>query len=233
MEKLVDGILWYIVFIFSITFHEAAHALLSFKLGDRTAYEGGQVSMDPIPHIRREPVGTVVFPLVSYIMGGWMIGWASTPYDPHWALRFPKRSAMMSLAGPASNMILVIIAFLLIRLGVMLDIFYAPDSINFSHITAATNAGIFDGVAKIISILFSLNLILCFFNLLPLPPLDGSGIVPLVLSEKTARNYMDIIIQNRVFYLIGLLVAWKVFGYVFGPIHLLAINLLYPGAGYH
>ena len=232
MEKLVNGLLWYIVFIFSITFHEAAHALISFKLGDTTAYEGGQVSMDPIPHIRREPIGTVVFPLLSYIMGGWMIGWASTPYDPHWALRFPKRSALMSLAGPASNLILVIIAFVLIRLGVMFDIFYAPDSINFSHVTAATSAGIFEGIAVFISIFFSLNLILCFFNLLPLPPLDGSGIVPLVLGEQTARTYMDII-QNRMFSLIGLLVAWKVFSYVFGPIHLLAINLLYPGAGYH
>ena len=178
MEKLVDGILWYIVFIFSITFHEAAHALISFKLGDKTAYEGGQVTMDPIPHIRREPIGTVLIPLLSFFVGGWMIGWASTPYDPHWALRFPKRSALMSLAGPASNMILVIIAFILIRLGVMFGIFYAPDMINFSHVTAATSAGIFDGVARIISILFSLNLILCCFNLLPLPPLMEAELSP-------------------------------------------------------
>ena len=232
MEKLVDGLLWYIVFIFSVTFHEAAHALTSFKLGDKTAYEGGQVSLDPIPHIRREPLGTVVIPIISFLLGGWMIGWASTPYDPYWAMRFPKRSALMSLAGPAANLILVILAFGLIRLGVMFDIFYAPDSINFSHIAASTSAGFFDGVAAIMSILFSLNLILCFFNLLPLPPLDGSGIVPLILDEQTAHKYMDIL-HNRTFALIGLLVAWKIFGYLFNPIHLFAINLLYPGAGYH
>jgi Zn-dependent protease len=232
MDKLIDGLMWYIVFIFSITFHEAAHALISFKLGDRTAHAGGQVSLDPIPHIRREPLGTVVIPIISFLLGGWMIGWASTPYDPLWAMRFPKRSALMSLAGPAANLILVIFAFVLIRLGVMFNIFYAPDSINFSHITAATSAGFFNGVAAIISILFSLNLILCFFNLLPLPPLDGSGVIPLMLDEQMAHKYMDII-QSRTFAFIGLIVAWKLFGYVFSPIHLFVINLLYPGAGYH
>jgi Zn-dependent protease len=73
---------------------------------------------------------------------------------------------------------------------------------------------------------------LCFFNLLPLPPLDGGGIIPLILDEQTAHKYMDIL-RNRAFAFIGLIVAWKLFGFVFRPIHLLAINLLYPGAGYH
>jgi Zn-dependent protease len=232
MDKLIDGLLWYIVFLFSITFHEAAHALTALKLGDKTAYEGGQVTMDPIPHIRREPLGTVVVPIISFLLGGWMIGWASTPYDPHWAMRYPKRSALMSLAGPAANLTLVLFAFVLMRLGVIFHIFYAPGSINFSHITAATSPGFFDGIAMIMSILFSLNLILCFFNLLPLPPLDGSGIIPLILDEQTAHKYMDIL-QSRTFAFIGLIVAWKVFGYVFRPIHLFAINLLYPGVGYH
>lgn len=232
MDKVVEGLLWYGVFLLSTTFHEGAHAYTSFKLGDRTAYEGGQVTLDPVPHIRREPLGTVVFPLVSFFTGGWMIGWAGTPYDPGWAMRFPKRSAMMSLAGPLANLALALVSFALIRLGVFLDIFYPPDSINFSHVTAAAGTGVLNGAATFVSILFSLNLILCFFNLLPLPPLDGSGIIPMALDENSARRYMDAI-QNQALALIGLFLAWKIFRHVFFPIHLLAINLLYyPGAGY-
>lgn len=231
MEIIIEGLLWYGVFIFSTTCHEAAHAFASLKLGDKTAYEGGQVTLDPIPHIRREPVGTIVFPWLSFFMGGWMIGWASAPYDPIWAMRFPKRSALMSLAGPLSNLVIVVISVIFIRLGIMCDVFYEPDLVNFSRITEAANPGIFEGVAKILSILFSLNLILCFFNLLPLPPLDGSGVIPMFLSEDMARKYMDII-HNQVFSFLGLMLAWKVFDYVFDPIHLFAINLLYPGGGY-
>src|SRR6266540_7395228 len=108
MDKLIDGMMWYVVFLLSITVHEAAHAFTAMKLGDNTAYHGGQVSLDPVPHMRREPVGMVVVPIISFLMsGGWMMGWASTPYDPLWAERYPRRSAWMSLAGPVSNLMLV------------------------------------------------------------------------------------------------------------------------------
>lgn len=232
MQILADGLLWYFAFILSVVVHEGSHALAALKLGDRTAYEGGQVTIDPVPHIKREPLGTIVVPLLSYFYGGWMFGWASAPYDRDWSRRHPDRAALMSLAGPMSNLLLVSLCFLLIRLGVALDIFYAPDSVNFSHVTAAINDGMAVGVARLLSIIFSLNLILFCFNLLPLPPLDGSGIVPLFLSRERAVSYLDFI-ENTPFMFLGLLLAWQVFGYLFDPIHLGAINLLYPGAGYH
>ncbi|MGE4542912.1 MAG: site-2 protease family protein [Pedobacter sp.] len=232
MQSLADGLLWYFAFILSVVVHEASHALAAFKLGDRTAYEGGQVTIDPIPHIKREPLGTVLVPVLSYFSGGWMFGWASAPYDRDWARRHPDRSALMSLAGPLSNLLLVIVCCLLIRLGMALDIFYAPDTVNFSHITAAVNHGITDGIASLLSIMFSLNLILFCFNLLPLPPLDGSGIVPLFLSRERAVSYLDFIESTPLMFL-GLLFAWNVFGYLFDPIHLGVVNLLYPGVGYH
>ena len=231
MEKLAEGLTWYIAFLFSIVLHEAAHALIALKLGDRTAYEGGQVTLNPVPHVRREPVGTIVFPILSFIIGGWMIGWASAPYNPHWAIRYPKRSALMALAGPSANLILVILMYILIRVGTGVNVFQPPESINFSHLTAATNAGVFTALAKFISILFSLNLLLFIFNLLPLPPLDGSGVVPLVLDENTARKYMNFI-HNPAFMFFGLLIAWQLFGKVFSPIFTFAINLLYPGVTY-
>lgn len=232
MDRLAEGMLWYIVFLFSTTCHEAAHALMALKLGDRTAYEGGQVTLDPRPHIQREPVGTVIFPILSFLMGGWMIGWASAPYDPYWALRYPKRSALMAFSGPLTNLALVLLAFLGIRAGIAADVLYAPDSIGFSQVTAAANAGVWIPVAKLLSIFFSLNLILCVFNLLPLPPLDGSGVVPLLLEDSMAREYLNFI-HNPSFMFIGLFLAWQIFGPVFRPIHLFAINLLYPGLNYH
>ncbi len=232
MDRFAEGMLWYVVFLFSTTCHEAAHALMALKLGDRTAYEGGQVTLDPRPHIQREPVGTVIFPILSFLMGGWMIGWASAPYDPYWALRYPKRSALMAFSGPLTNLALVLLAFLGIRAGIAADVLYAPDSIGFSQVTAAVNAGVWIPIAKVLSIFFSLNLILCVFNLLPLPPLDGSGVVPLLLEDSMAREYLNFI-HNPSFMFIGLFLAWQIFGPVFRPIHLFAINLLYPGMGYY
>lgn len=232
MEKFVLGATWYAAFLFSVVFHEAAHALAALKLGDRTAYEGGQVSMNPIPHVRREPFGTIVLPILSFIVGGWMIGWASAPYNPSWAIRYPKRSALMALAGPSANLIIVIVMFILIRVGLGFNLFYPPATINVSHVTAATGAGVLTALAKFISILFSLNLILFIFNLLPLPPLDGSGILPLALDDGTARKYMDFI-RNPAFMIFGLLIAWRLFDAVFNPIFTFALNLLYPGQYYH
>ena len=73
VDTLVLGLVWYVVFLFSTTCHEAAHALAAKLGGDLTAFHGGQVSIDPVPHIRREPFGMVVFPILSYVVGGWMM----------------------------------------------------------------------------------------------------------------------------------------------------------------
>ncbi len=232
-STLVFGLVWYMVFVFSTVFHEAAHALVAFKLGDPTAYHGGQVSLNPVPHIRREPFGMILVPIISLLAGGWMIGWASTPYDPMWAYNHPRRSAWMSLAGPVANLILLLTAALLIRGGIFLGLFYPPGSItDFSQVVAAHSSGLPYAVAVLLSILFMLNLILCIFNLLPLPPMDGSGILPLFMSEDSANRYQTVMHQPT-FTIIGMLIAWKLFAAVFRPIHLFALNLLYPGAGYH
>ncbi len=233
MEKLFDGMMWYLVFLFSTTVHEAAHAFAAMKLGDDTAYHGGQVTLNPVPHIRREPLGTVLVPLLSFFAGGWMIGWASTPYDPYWAQRYPRRSAWMSLAGPASNLLLVLFSAAIIRIGITAGFFVEPESVNFMHVTAASGeSGIFAPVAIILSIMFTLNLLLFVFNLLPFPPLDGSGALPLLLKEEHALGYMNFI-NHSGFAFFGLFIAWNIFDKLFDPIHLMAINLLYPGAGYH
>jgi hypothetical protein len=85
-------LIWYVVFVFSTTAHEAGHALVAYLGGDRTAYEGGQVTLDPMPHIRRSPFGMVVIPIITFLLsgGGYMFGFASAPYDAFWAQRNPR-----------------------------------------------------------------------------------------------------------------------------------------------
>ncbi|MEQ1352595.1 MAG: site-2 protease family protein, partial [Candidatus Acidiferrum sp.] len=78
-DALVNGFIWYVAFLFSTTCHEAAHALVAKMGGDETASEGGQVSLNPFPHIRRELFGMVIVPLLSYVVNRSMIGWASAP----------------------------------------------------------------------------------------------------------------------------------------------------------
>src|ERR1017187_7046766 len=123
-NDLVLGFLSYVVFLFSTTCHEAAHALVAKRGGDSTAALGGQISLNPIPHIRRSPFGMVVMPLVGFFLaGGYMIGWASAPYDPLWERRYPKRAAWMALAGPAANFTLMLLAGVSLRVGTTLGVF--------------------------------------------------------------------------------------------------------------
>ncbi len=225
MNNLADGFLWYLAFIFSTVVHEAAHALAAYKLGDATAYHGGQVSLDPRPHIKREPMGTVVVPLVSFLAGGWMIGWASTPYNRNWSRMYPARSAWMSLAGPASNLILVVLAAALIHVGIQMDLFL-PGQFSFSRIVVTNETGIVAGAAKLVSILFALNLLLCLFNLLPLPPLDGSGAIALLLNERKAVRYLDFI-ENPAFTFVGIFLAWQLFGRIFYPVFYFSVDLFF------
>ena len=223
-QFLALGLVWYLAFLLSITVHEAAHAWSAWKLGDPTAYLGGQVTLNPIPHIRREPFGTVVVPLVSYALAGWVMGWASAPYNPQWSARYPKRAAWMAAAGPASNFVLAIMAGILIRSGISLG-WLSPGSPGFDSFVVAAEGGPMQVAAAMLSILFSLNLLLGVFNLFPIPPLDGHAVLPLFLPEKWAAAYSDWMRQPMLS-LVGLVVAWRLIGTVFYPLWWGALKLL-------
>jgi len=227
----MEPVAWYVIFIFSVTLHEAAHAWIAKLGGDLTAYEGGQVSIDPIPHIRREPIGMIALPVLTLLTMGWPIGFASAPYDPVWAANYPKRSALMALGGPLANLCLVILSIILIRAGMSMDIFIHPHTLKVSQITMGIGPGFAGTLANLVSMLFSLNLILFVFNLIPLPPLDGSGLPPLFLKEDAARRYMEFIHQPM-FSFIALIFAWKMFDPIFKPIFFFVISMLYPGVRY-
>jgi Zn-dependent protease len=232
MVNLADGIVYYIVFLFSTTLHEAAHAWAAKRGGDLTAYHGGQVSLDPRPHIRREPFGMVALPILSVLVSGWPFGFASAPYDANWARRHPRRAAWMALAGPAGNLVLLLLAALAINAGVAANILHSPGSVSFGHVTAANTQGAMDIVAFVLGAIFSLNLVLLLLNMLPFPPLDGSAALVLALPESTVPRYQEFLWGNPALGWVGILAAWYVFDYAFQPVFLLAVNLLYPGVTY-
>ncbi len=224
-----DAVVWYLAFLFSTTLHEASHAYAALKLGDDTAHRGGQVTLDPTPHIKREPFGMVLVPLLSLALGGWMMGWASAPYDPYWAHRHPRRAAIMAMAGPASNLLLVVIAAILIRLGMVFGYFEVPEEVTRNSIVGTVGTGLPHMFATILTVMFSLNLLLFLFNLLPFPPLDGSAVPLFFLSDENSAKYSEAI-RNPAFALVGFILSMKLFGIVFPAIRLFAINLLYPEA---
>ena len=229
--RIIDSLSWYIIFLISVTLHEAAHAWAAKKGGDLTAYWGGQVSLNPLPHIRREPFGMVVLPIISSLIFGWPFGYASAPYDVYWADRHPRRAAWMGLAGPAANLGLVLLCVVIIRLGLSFEIFLEPNTVSFRHVVYTDYGAPWSGLASFISMVFSLNLILTVLNLIPFPPLDGSSILSLLLSEDSARKYHSII-RNPLLGVIGFFLVWKLFNPLFNIIFVMVVNLVYPGMNY-
>ena len=233
-HKVIDGLFWLLAFLFSTTLHEAAHALAALRGGDPTAYRGGQVSISPIPHIRREPIGMLVVPLITAFTQGWAMGWASAPFDPLWADRHPRRAAWMAAAGPAANFGIAILAWVGLRAGLATGFFVPPRQVDYAHLASAAQAVAGSPsafLAQLLSVLLMLNVLLGTFNLLPLPPLDGASAATLLLPEKAAAA-MRTIVRTPQFSLVGLLVAWQVFPYVARPLFDLILKTLYPGIAY-
>lgn len=230
MPSAPDAILTLLLCIVSVTLHEAAHAWVALKGGDATAFEGGQVSLNPLPHIEREPFGMIVLPLLTVFVTGWPMAFASAPFDPHWAVKYPKRAARMAAAGPAANLLLMLAAALLIRAGMAAGVYYPPDWIKFGYIVGC-KSHFLAGVGYILGMCFCMNLVMFLFNLLPFPPLDGSGIMIMFMDGETAAKYLAVM-RQPVFVMVGILVAWKLFSVVITPIFYFAVGLLYPGVTY-
>ena len=187
-----NGFIWFTAFLFSTTVHEAMHAWTAWRLGDPTAYHGGQVSLSPVPHVQREPIGMVVLPLLTSFTQGWAIGWASCPYDPAWAQRYPRRAAIMAAAGPAGNLVIAAAAFGLLKLGLATAWFIAPEHASFSSVAELASAAGPSFLTSALSVLLVMNVFLCAFNLLPLPPLDGAAVLNAVLPERHAQAFQDL-----------------------------------------
>lgn len=211
---------FYLVFVISITVHEAAHAWAGLKLGDDTAQKVGQVTLNPVPHMAREPFGMLIMPLISLALIGFPIGFAHAPYDPIWAARYPKRAAWMSLAGPISNLLLASIAFVALRAGLQAG-YFLEDRSYFYVVAMSPEEGLAAALAMFASYLLFMNVLLAAFNLLPVPPLDGSGALPLFLPRKAMRRVRELYSHSWA-PMMGLIIGWLLirekFYLVFRPV---------------
>lgn len=167
------------ILIFSAILHEIAHGLVADRLGDPTARLLGRLTLDPRPHI--DPMMSILLPLLLLISGSPVIfgGAKPVPVDPFNLKEGRKDLALVSLAGPVTNICLAIIGAV---------IFHALVTIIG---TADVSSGLLF-LLRILKTIISINILLAVFNLLPIPPLDGSKIFSLLLPEKTAATYLSI-----------------------------------------
>lgn len=220
---------WLVVFILSITAHEAAHAWAAYLGGDPTAYLGGQVSLNPLPHMKREPFGMVLIPLMTTFTNGFPIGWASTPYDPRWEERYPRRAAWMAAAGPAANLVLAFVALVALRVGLELGTFSVPEQLDATRLVVGASDGV-DGLGRFLSMMLVLNTILCLFNLLPMPPLDGASAITLLLPEQTGLRLRQALRQPAIA-MAGLFAVWFGFGAIVRPVLGILVRLVHSDFG--
>ena len=220
-----DLVLWFVVFLFSLSFHEASHALTSEWFGDYTGRYQGRISLNPIVHI--DPIGTILIPLMGFMNGGIaMFGWAK-PVETNPLLWRDKTKAniMVSAAGPISNFILASVAFAALKIMLMTGV-VIPLPSGFSLVSPmAPGSALMSGVAKLLSIMLTLNLTLGVFNLIPIPPLDGSHVMESLLPYEMARAYEQI--RPYGFILLLALLWTPVLGWIISPVRSLVAMLLF------
>lgn len=204
-------ILLFVTLIISLTFHEAAHGFFANLGGDPTAKNAGLVTLNPLPHMQREPFGMVLLPIIVLLVsnGTMCFGGASAPIDPYWADRHRKKAALMSAAGPLANVLLAAIAF------AVLYFVGRPDG--------ETEEAVYD----IARVFLMLNVLLAVFNLIPLPPFDGAGVVGGL--SRPAQSLYDKITRIPYSMIITLLIAWQLIPILFWPVYYAITGLLpYP-----
>ncbi len=194
MDQQVVLILFQIVvLILAFSIHECAHAWTANRLGDPTALMMGRVTLNPLKHI--DPLGSVLFPLIGLVYGGMLFGWAKpTPVTPRNFKHYKRDDILVSLAGPASNLLSAIVALILLVIvkhvvaGGATAI--ATAVLLANHIPVSTeNLPQLFPIALFLYYVILLNLLLLVFNLIPLPPLDGSHILRHFLPYDALKVY--------------------------------------------
>ncbi|MBI2340660.1 MAG: site-2 protease family protein [Deltaproteobacteria bacterium] len=176
--KVINFLLFFPGFLFSLAFHESAHGLVANRLGDPTAKRLGRVTLNPFPHM--DPVGTLLLPIFGYFMGGFIIGWGiPVPVDYRNLKNWKRDGFYVAIAGPISNLILALILAGIIHGVALAKPGWLNPDLNFNGFT------ILGALVQV----FYLNLALAFFNLVPIHPLDGGKVLYGILPQPYANRF--------------------------------------------
>jgi Zn-dependent protease len=205
MEQFREGLLFLIALILSITVHEFGHALVATRLGDQLPRAQGRLTLSPLKHI--DPIGTILFPLIMVYTGVPLLGWGrpveTNPLNYTRTLSRSTGQMLVAIAGPLMNLLMAIVVTLLTVIAVKAGVL-APDRLGtvFRH-------------------LIYLNLTLMFFNLLPIPPLDGGAVLAWVLP-RSQQNVVDFLTRWGFLILIGVVLIPGVLPVLMTPVNWLA-----------
>jgi len=225
--KVVDFAIQLAVILFAISFHESAHAYSALKFGDTTARDLGRISLNPIRHL--DPFGSVLLPILMYVVsGGRFIFAAAKPTPVNLAnTRNPRMANLVvSGAGPASNFFLAAIALALLLVikqaspASTAQLFYALQGESFA-------AGALAPLNYVLFRFAEINVVLAVFNLIPIPPLDGSGVLMSVFGGAVARVYATIAPFG--FLILILLITTPFLGWIIHPFRIVIYKLVFGG----
>lgn len=219
-NALVRLALFYPIFLFSLSWHEAAHGFVADKFGDSTAKMMGRVTLSPFPHM--DLVGTVILPILGIVTGAPVIGWGKpVPVNPYNLKGDMRRSHLwVAAVGPASNIVLAI-GF---AIGAHLLMWALPSIPTRMIVPGSASATALGVVYSIFQMGVVLNLVLAFFNLIPLPPLDGGAVLRGLIPQRSLDAYDSF--SRYSFVILLVLFVTGLLRYVLIPAILLASYLL-------
>ena len=227
-DRIGEFILEMVALIFSLSLHEAGHAWMSNRFGDDLARSQGRISLNPVTHV--DPIGTLLFPAIGFFTGAPVLGWARpTPVNP---LRWRNKRVAnfwVSIAGVLGNLLIVIVVGITIRVlfetGVIGIDFGARSWMPIAPISSSDAFA--RGAVNLLSVMFTLNVGLFVFNLLPIPPLDGSKILSSILPSRFESAIAAI--EQFGFILLFIAVFTGVLRGIFTFVMPIAFNLVFLG----
>jgi len=220
-------VLYMVALIFSLSVHESAHAWMSNHFGDDLARLQGRISLNPMVHV--DPIGTLLFPAMAFFTGAPLIGWAKpTPVNP---LRWRNKRVAnfwVSIAGVICNFIIAIVAGIIIR--VLFSMNLVDLGLSGYRLVAIphTDSLIAEGGAQLLTTFFTLNVALGVFNLIPIPPLDGSKVLQSILPPIFESGFEAL--ERFGFILLILAMFTGVFRMIFSVVMPIATKILLIGA---